>query len=149
MGETVRTPLAQLVEARHPGKTLRQVLTESYGQHGSLAAVAASLGVSKQALKSWLRVMGLRAADLGPVRRRPRGRTRVQGLSKIELLEIERGRSFLSLLAEAYAEHRDTKKAARALGVSRQTVWEFMAGRNLRTADLLRVASQLKAAGAK
>jgi transposase-like protein len=57
------TVTVQLLEARQ-GKPLREILVALYREHGSIAKVARALGVTRQTLWLWMKLIDMTAHDL-------------------------------------------------------------------------------------
>lgn len=53
------TSFQRMVVQAHGGRDLRDVLKETYAEHGTVTATAEHLGVDVATLRSWLRQYGL------------------------------------------------------------------------------------------
>lgn len=54
-----RTYLMQLIEARHPGETIKQLIIRYFQEYGNERAASAALGVTQQTFNTWKHRLGL------------------------------------------------------------------------------------------
>ena len=54
-----KTVLMQLVEHQHAGKSIEQILLDSYQHHGSERQAAKALGITQQVFNSWKFRLGI------------------------------------------------------------------------------------------
>lgn len=57
---TRRSPAQTLLQRMYPGRTLAEIITTAYEEHGNLADAAEALGVSVSTLRDWMSDLGLR-----------------------------------------------------------------------------------------
>ena len=60
MSKTLRM---ELIEARQ-GKPITEVLADLYAEHGRVAEMAEALGITRQAVYLWMKLLGITTDDL-------------------------------------------------------------------------------------
>jgi DNA-binding XRE family transcriptional regulator len=107
------TSYKQLDIEKRYGKPLREVLLDLHSTINTRAAMANELGITPQALNTWLNDCGLKD-DVDPVRRRTD-------------IESQYGQPLRVVLVEQFAALRTRRAMATELGVSPQTVATWIA----------------------